>query len=421
MTNLAIIGAGIGGCSAAYFARRNLPNINITIYDAQDRIGGRILTYNGNDAVLELGATFFNRFNRTILGIVKDERLKMKPVKESRDFAVWNGSEFVFRSSKQSSITNLRLLAKYKLNLARAFLLLRKAKGQVTSLYQEEQKKPRDIGEICETTGLDKWYKKSFFESLIERGISQDFIDEIVTPIIRVIYSQNEDIGGFAGISSLIGVYSGTTYSLEEGNSTLPDHLAKVSNAKVKLGQKVDKIEKTPNGTYKVYTGEIRTVFDAIIIAAPLDLAKIEFDGISMRGWEPLSYQTVYKKILRGVFDPAYFGLKDLAEVPAMVLTTKDVDPTTHYSIQNVSGNESLVTISSLNPINSNAFEGVFKNDASTVLEHSWKAAYPKFKPLARLPFTHIDKRLINASTIEPAVSSMETSALSALNAIKLL
>ena len=254
MTNLAIIGAGIGGCSAAYFARKNLPNVNITIYDAQDRIGGRILTYNGDGAVLELGATFFNRFNRTILGIVKDERLKMKPVKESRDFAVWNGSEFVFRSSKQSSITNLRLLAKYKLNLAQTFLLLRKAKGQVTSLYQEEQKKPRDIGEICEITGLDKWYKKSFFESLIERGISQDFIDEIVTPITRIIYSQNEDIGGFAGISSLVGVYSGTTYSLEDGNSTLPDHLAKVSNAKVKLGQKVDKIEKTPNGTYNVYT-----------------------------------------------------------------------------------------------------------------------------------------------------------------------
>jgi prenylcysteine oxidase / farnesylcysteine lyase len=421
MTNLAIIGAGIGGCAAAYFARKNLPNVNITIYDAQDRIGGRILTYNGNGAVLELGATFFNRFNRTVLGIVKDERLKMKPVKESKDFAVWNGSEFLFRSSKQSSITNLRLLAKYKLNLTQTFLLLRKAKGQVTSLYQEEQKKPRDIGEICEIIGLDKWYKKSFFESVIERGISEDFIDEIVTPIIRVIYSQNEDIGGFAGISSLIGVYSGTTYSLEEGNSTMPDHLAKVSNAKVKLGQKVDKIEKTSNGTYKVYTGEIRTVFDAIIIAAPLDLAKIEFDGISMQGWEPQSYQTVYKKILRGVFDPAYFGMKSSAEVPAMVLTTKDVDPITHYSIQKVSGNESLVTISSLNPINSNAFEGVFKNDASTVLEHCWKAAYPKFKPLARLPSTHIDKRLIYASTIEPAVSSMETSVLSALNAIKLL
>ncbi len=421
MTNLAIIGAGIGGCSAAYFARKYFPNVNVTIYDSQDRIGGRILTFNGDGVVLELGATFFNRFNRTILGIVKDERLKMKPVKESRDFAVWNGSEFVFRSSKRSSITNLRLLAKYKLNLAQTFLLLRKAKGQVTSLYQEEQKKPGDIGEICEITGLDKWYKKSFFESLVERGISQDFIDEIVTPITRIIYSQNEDIGGFAGISSLIGVYSGTTYSLGDGNSTLPDHLVKVSNAKVKLGQKVDKIEKTLNGTYKVHTGEDRTAFDAVIVATPLDLAKIEFEGISMPGWEPQLYQTVYKKILRGVFDPAYFGMKDSGEVPAMAITTKDVDPITHYSIQKVSGNESLVMISSLNPITSNAFEGAFKNGEITVLEHCWKTAYPKFKPIAKLPRTHIDKRLIYACAIEPAVSSMETSALSALNAIKLL
>ena len=56
-----------------------------------------------------------------------------------------------------------------------------------------------------------------------------------------------------------------------------------------------------------------------------------------MLGWEPQSYQTVYKMVMRGVFDPAYFGLKNSADVPAMVLTTKDADPITHYGIQKVS------------------------------------------------------------------------------------
>jgi prenylcysteine oxidase/farnesylcysteine lyase len=421
MANLAVVGAGIGGCSAAYFAHKCLPGVNVTIYDSQDRIGGRILTYNAAGVTLELGAAFFNGFNRTLLGIVKAERLKMTPVAERMDFAVWNGSEFVFRSNKQSFATSLKLLAKYKLSLARTFLLLRKVRGQVAKLYQEELKNPADIGELFESTCLDKWHKKPFFEALIERGISQAFIDEIVTPITRVIYSQNADLGGFAGISSLIGVYSGATYSLAEGNSTLPVHLAEASNATIKLGQKVGMIEKTPKGTYRVYTEEDMAVFDSVIIATPLELADIKFDGLSMHGWEPQPYQAVYRRVMRGVFDPNYFGLKNSADPPAIVLTTKDADPITQYSIQKVSDDESLVTISSPEPLNYNVFNGVFKNGEVSVLEHCWKAAYPVFKLVTKLPLTRIDKRLMYVSAIEPSVSSMETSALSALNAVLML
>jgi len=420
MANLAVVGAGIGGCSAAYFARKYLPSVNVTIYDSQDRIGGRILTYNAAGVTLELGAAFFNGFNRTLLGAVKAERLKMAPV-ERMDFAVWNGSEIVFRSSKQSFVTILKLLAKYKLSLARTYLLLRKVRGQVSKLYREELKNPRDIGEIFELTGLDKWYKKTFLETLIESGASQAFIDEIVTPITRIIYSQNADLGGFAGISSMIGVYSGATYNLADGNSTLPVHLAEASSATTKLGQKVDMIEKTPQGSYRVTTRKEMAVFDSVIIATPLELADIKFEGLSINGWELQPYQAVYRKVMRGVFDPDYFGLKNSADPPAIVLTTKDEDPITEYSIQKASDGESLVTISSPEPLNHNAFSGVFKNDPISVFEHCWKAAYPVFKPVTKLPLTRIDKRLMYLSAIEPSVSSMETSALSALNAVQML
>jgi len=79
MVNLAVIGAGVGGCSAAYFARKFLPNVNVTIYDVQDRVGGRILTRNSGGVTLELGAAFFNRFNRTIMDIVRTEGLNLSP------------------------------------------------------------------------------------------------------------------------------------------------------------------------------------------------------------------------------------------------------------------------------------------------------------------------------------------------------
>ncbi len=421
MANLAIVGAGIGGCSAAYFARKYLPNLNVTIFDSQNRIGGRIRTYNESGVSIEMGAAFFNRFNRTLLGTIKAERLKIAPVEEPKDFAVWNGSEVVFRSNKQSFATIFSLLSKYRLSLARTFLLLKKVKGQVANLYQEEQKNPSDFEELFESAGLDKWPKMSFLEELIERGVSQAFIDEVVTPITRVIYSQNADLGGFAGLSALIGVYSGPTYSLAEGNSSLPVSLANASKAAIKLGQKVDRIEKTSKGTYLLYTKTETEVFDSVIVATPLELADIEFNGLSLHSRAPQPYQAVYRRVMKGIFDPDYFGLKKSANPPAIVLTTKDADPITHFGIQKASNGESLVTISSPNPFDSNIFNGVFKSGGVTVLEHCWKAAYPIFKPVTKLPSTRIDKRFMYINAVEPSVSSMETSALSALNAVRLL
>lgn len=420
LANLAVVGAGIGGCSAAHFARKYLPGVKVTVYDSADRVGGRILTRNAAGVNLELGAAFFNRFNRTLSGLIGDEQLRTTPIEERVDFAVWNGSEFVFKSNKKSFATSLRLLEKYKLSLARTFLLLRKARGQVAKLYQKLSA-PADMGEIFEATGLDKWHKEKFSEILIEEGVSHDFIDEIVAPITRIIYSQNADLGGLAGISSLIGVYSGAMYSLAEGNSTLPVHLAKASNATVKLSQKVEMIEKTLEGNYKVYAGGDMTVFDSVIIATPLELADIRFDGLSVHGWEPQTYQPVYKQVMRGVFDPECFGLKDSEEPPVIVLTTEDSGSITQYIIQKARDGESLVTISSPEPLSPNVFNGIFRDGGVMVLERCWKAAYPVFKPLTKLPPTRIDKRFMYVNAVESAVSSMETSALSSLNAVQML
>ena len=421
MKSLVVIGAGIGGCSAAYFASKYIPNVKLTIYDAHDRVGGRILTHKAAGVNLEVGAAFFNGTNKTILGIVKSEQLKTKRIKERMNFAVWDGSELIFRSHEKAAFTNLKLLSQYRLSVVRTLLLLREAKGQVTKLYRETTKNSADTAELLESAGLSKWYMKPFDELLLERGVSRTFIDEIAAPITRTIYSQNADLGGFAGISSFIGVYGGPIYSLAEGNSTLPNHLAEASGATVKLGQKVTSIEKISEGSYRVSAGVDTALFDAVIVAAPLEVAGIEFDDIVKPNLGTQSYQKVYTKVMQGVFNPSYFGLNESTEAPAIVLTTKGADPITHCSIQKIGNNESLVTFSSTEPIADGDFSGIFKNKGVPVLQHCWTAAYPKFKPIAMLPLSWLDERLIYLNSIEASVSSMETAALSALNAVKMI
>ena len=43
--NVAIIGAGITGLTSAYYMKKQNPHLNVTIYEATNRPGGKIQTY----------------------------------------------------------------------------------------------------------------------------------------------------------------------------------------------------------------------------------------------------------------------------------------------------------------------------------------------------------------------------------------
>ena len=419
MVSLAIVGGGIGGCSAAYFARKYLPDSKITLYDVRDRIGGRILTNKEGSQNRELGAAFFNAANMTICELVKERGLSIEKIEESKDFAIWNGSEILFKSNTKEILTLLKLVSRYKLSLPKMIFILNEAKKKIIDFYEEGKANPTELETLFESVGLNKWYKEQFDESLVKMGIGRGFIDDIITPITRILYSQNADLGGFAGLASIIGVYGGSIYRLAEGNSVLPKSLVEASDSKVKLGRKVKGIEKTSSGSYRVSVGKEALIFDGVIIAVPLEMADIEFEDVSKQKWEPQQYQRVYQRVMQGFVDYSYFGLEG-SKVPYKILTTAEADPITHVTIQNSTKGESLLSIASIEPLKNDVLSEIFEN-GETVLEHDWSAAYPIFKPIERLPPTRLDERLMYINSIDSAASSLESSAFSALNAIKLL
>lgn len=418
MVKLAVIGAGIGGCSAAYLANKYLPNPDITIYEMMSRVGGRILTHNEEQLKMEIGATFFSPMNKTILGFIRDLGLKMNKVAASNDFAVWNGSEMIFNSNRHITQTLLQLILRYKTSAARILLVLREAKQQISKLYEEDEHNSNEINELFKRTGLDIWCKKSFSCLLNQKGVDEVFIDNVINPITRTIYSQNADIGGFAGLSSVLGVYDGQSYILTDGNSVLPKRLLENSNAEIRLGEKVNLIEKTSEGSYRVSTSKESRVFDAVVVAAPLKHSGLEIDNISAGTQEPMQYKTVYRRVMRGSINPCYFSFADSTKLPSMILTTREADPITHFSIQKSMSGDSLLTISSTEPLRDDLLDKMMTK-RKTVLEYDWEAAYPVFKPMERLPEIRLDERLAYLNAIESSASSMESSAFAAFKAVR--
>jgi hypothetical protein len=182
----------------------------------------------------------------------------------------------------------------------------------------------------------------------------------------------------------------------------------------------VKNIEKTPDGSYRGSVGEQTSLFDGVVIAVPLELAGLEFDGVSMRKWKPQQYKRVYTRVMRGFVDAGYFGLEESRKLPPRILTTGKTNQITRFAIEPSANSESLLILSSTEPLSDDMLSGVLKK-GKTVLEHSWEAAYPAFKPRDKLPPPRLDERLMYLNSIESAASTMEASAFSALNAIKMM
>jgi len=418
MVNLAVIGAGIGGCSAAYFARKYLPDSRVTVYEKGNRVGGRVYTFNSKGTKIELGAEFFNSNNRTVYGLVKEMGLEAKKLEETNDIAVWNGTEIVFRSNHRMFYNMLKLLGKYKLSGPRLLLKLREVEGKVKKFY--ENKEPTEFSALFEKVGLDKWYKYSFDQILVEDGIDRKFIDELITPITRIIYSQNAELGGFAGVSSLLGISGEAIYSLKEGNDVLPRKLVEASGASVELGTKVDSVEKRSDGKFRLSIGGRSSVFDAVVVAAPLEVADICFEGIeNQEKMQKREYQRIYIRLMRGTVDLKYFNLEPSSGLPSIILTSKEADPITRFSILESTDNESWVAMTSTEHVGDEIVDDLFKGDWKTFFDHSVNSAYPLFEPIESIPNTVLDKGLIYVNAIESAASSLESSTFAALNSIK--
>jgi len=417
MFNIAVIGAGIGGCSAAYFAHKLLPNSKVTVYERGTRIGGRATTFRSGHVNHELGAAFFNSNNLIVSNLVRELGLEVQQLKDVNDIAVWNGTEVVFRSNHKLFYSMLKLVGKYGFSVPKLLLSLRKASNSVKKLY--EHKEPTEFCSLFESLGLDKWYKRSFDEILVELGVDQKFIDELITPITRIIYSQNAELGGFAGLSALLNVYGESIYSLKDGNEVLPQKLVEASAADVRLDAKVDVVKKTENNGFLVCVGEQSSPFDAVIVATPLEVADMTFEGVSPRILQR-EYQKIYIQVMKGVVKPSYFNLDSSASLPSIVLTSKEVDPVTRFSIKDVPKGESWVTVTSTQPIGDSLCNEIFKN-GTTVLDHTWTAAYPCFKPVKRIPDAFLDDGLVYLNAIESAASSLESSAFAALTAVNRL
>ena len=80
--NIAIVGAGLAGLACGDELRKN--GINATLYDANNRVGGRCFSLRGffPDQVAERGGEFIDNLHKTMLGYAQEFNLELEDVEK---------------------------------------------------------------------------------------------------------------------------------------------------------------------------------------------------------------------------------------------------------------------------------------------------------------------------------------------------
>ncbi|MDK9871173.1 MAG: protoporphyrinogen oxidase [Staphylococcus equorum] len=92
--SIAIIGAGITGLSSAYFIKKQRPDIDVTIYEASNRAGGKIQTYRTEGYTIELGPESYLGRKQIMKDIAKEIGLENDLITNQ------TGQSFIYAKNK---------------------------------------------------------------------------------------------------------------------------------------------------------------------------------------------------------------------------------------------------------------------------------------------------------------------------------
>ncbi|XP_077231671.1 farnesylcysteine lyase-like [Tasmannia lanceolata] len=439
-----IIGSGIGGSSLAHFLKTysiSHPNStlfnHITIFEKNSIVGGRTATVSLAGDTFEAGASIIHPKNLHALKFASSLNLSIRTQKDDDDdddsFAIWDGTHFVFKTlpSQNSKIplypkivnflNSLLLFRRYGFSLIRMQRFVKKLVDNFLRFYMSHESRPvfTTVEEMLKWADLYGLTQRTLQDELAAAGLSQRLISELITVITRINYGQNVTISGLGGAVSLAGSDPGL-WSVEGGNWQIAAGLIRRTNVSLHLHEEIISISYV-GGSYELNSTKGNSYScDVTIVATPLDELNIRFSP-------PISIpkrklQHTHATFVRGLWNPAYFGLNSVSEIPELVGTIEAPDiPFSSISILKKYSEEDMAyKVFSRAPMPEELLDLIFSVRKETV-RINW-AAYPHYEaPEVFAPFVLDGLHLYYINSFENAASSIECSAVAAENVARLI
>ncbi|KHN97183.1 Prenylcysteine oxidase [Metarhizium album ARSEF 1941] len=397
--NVAIIGAGAAGTSAAYYLRKFAEEeglaVNITVFEKTDHIGGRTITVNAfNDPRqrVELGASIFIKDNHIMYNATKNFNLSPTGLTEPQptDYtAIWDGETILFKSEAGASKwwDAARLFLKYGLVPYRAVRLVKSSVGTFLRLYDAPYFPFRSLTQrafelgLLRLTGVTAVANSPVLIRSVPK-INPDFVRDLMQSATRVNYASNMAyIHGLEAMSTrlLIQQVSFSTdgaVAIAGGNWQIFEKLLQHSGAAYypntsvaalafqkgtdKPGSAPKYLVSTKSSTSRSKAMMLPTAFDNVILASPWQFSDIEAaHGVIKHRIDTIPYMKLHVTLFTSPFllQPSFFGLKAGTKAPSNVYTTLGKDEEAHEGPKGV-GRTGFYSISTLRTVTNPRTQG---------------------------------------------------------------
>ncbi|KAL6542368.1 hypothetical protein OROMI_023970 [Orobanche minor] len=436
--SICIIGSGISGASVAHFLRRySDPHTigHITIFERNDIVGGRMATITISGETFEAGGSILHSKNYHALNYTKYLNLKVKAPKQADDslsMGIWDGHKFVYKTlnsnSKLHIVQRLVSIANSIIMMFRyGVVSLFRMSGFVEAMlikflkyYEDFESRPvfESVEGMLKWAGLYNLTRRTLGEELVEVGLSPILIQELVTVITRINYGQSVNVSGLAGAVSLAGS-GGGLWAVEGGNWQMAAGLINRSDVDLHLHEDIKSVSYLGD-VYELNSTKGRSYSCQVtIVATPLDETNILFNpGVSI---PPRKLQHTHATFVRGLLNPAYFGLDELSDIPELVGTIESTDlPFSSIGVLKQHEKDMTYKIFSREPMSDALLDDIFSVRVETI-RINW-GAYPHYEaPEEYAPFILDGNHLYYVNAFENAASTMETSAVAAENIARLI
>ncbi|XP_069812919.1 prenylcysteine oxidase 1-like [Dendropsophus ebraccatus] len=441
---IAVVGAGIGGTSAAYFLRQKFgKDVQIDIFE-KGEVGGRLSTIEMEGNHYEAGGSIIHPLNLHMKTFVKELGLKPRLPTASL-VGIYNGDEFVFQESEWFVINVMKMIWNYGFNFLRMYMWVEDILDRFMRIYryQTYDYSFSTTESLLHAMGGNDFITKlnvTIDETMQKSGFSQRFIDDIVVPAMRVNYGQGASVNGFVGAVSLAGTDSGL-WAVEGGNKLVCIGLLYASKAQLVNGTVTsvqEKVRQTKSGntvrlyevSYETDKGRTLDMYDIVVIATPLNkgIGNIAFNGFDppIETFSKPYHQTV-ATFVHGRINSSFFGCPKPCQLSVSEILTTDrpnlfvnsvspvypVKPVTESVISKASDIK-VWKVFSPEPLTEEQLRLLFET-YHAVLVKNW-LAYPKYSPPEKLPPIILHRDIYYVNSIEWAASAMEMSAISAKN-----
>ncbi|EFY91969.1 prenylcysteine oxidase 1 [Metarhizium acridum CQMa 102] len=464
--NVAIIGAGAAGTSAAYYLQKYAEEeglaVNITVFEKADHVGGRTITvnaFNDPEQRVELGASIFIEDNHIMYNATRDFNLSLTGLTERQptDYtAIWDGKTILFRSEAGASKwwDATKLFLKYGLAPYRAVQLVKGAVGTFLRLYEAPYFPFRSLTQRAFELGLLRLTGVTGEQYLRDHNINPDFVRDLMQSATRVNYASN--MAYIHGLEAMVSFSTEGAVAVAGGNWQIFERLLQHSGAAYypntsvatlafqkgtdKPGSAPKYLISTKLSGSKSKAAKLPTAFDNVIIASPWQFSDIEAaKGVIKHRIDTIPYMKLHVTLFTSPFllQPSFFD-EEAHEGPEGVGRTGFYSISTLRTVTNPKTHrkEFLYKIFSAEPVNSTFLSDILgtpvpssflSNETTGEVEPiswyypHWFYSYPIESPRVTFQDSIIGRGLYYTSGVESFISTMETSALMGMNVARLM